>query len=29
MKLEEVLPVLLPDKEVFAMIKEIADCQGM
>jgi hypothetical protein len=29
MELEEVLPVVLPDKEVLAMMKEIADCQGM
>jgi hypothetical protein len=29
MELEEVLQVLLPDIEVLAIIKEIADCQGM
>jgi hypothetical protein len=29
MELEEVLQVLLPDKEVLAMIREIADYQGM
>jgi hypothetical protein len=29
MELEEVLQVLLPDKEVLAMNREIADCQGM
>jgi hypothetical protein len=29
MELDEVLQVLLPDNEVLAMIKEIADCQGM
>jgi hypothetical protein len=29
MELEEILPVLLPDREVLAMINDIADCQGM